>query len=301
MERALVLGIGFRDIFEYHRELPLSREERRTIREKLYECDSTYPRKGLDLSCIDSLRRPSMEMANVLTKIVRGKRLKKGDVVYLNFITDMQYGFYFWDGENIVLPERDERDGALSFHREYNYTAELFRIPSIFKIPSDFPLHYWRFSLFVGLSEYGDFSYDTSDINRSYELNELINMLVETGIIDVIANIIAEYLDFSLGECKIGFDQGNLRVYKDNQTDFHIIVEEEEGTMERFLRTGRCFSALRGEDCLSHCLRFTDSLFRIFEEDNERLGDFFDALVSHVSFHGEEAKTIYVSYHGRNS
>jgi len=48
MERALVLGIGFRDIFEYHRELPLSREERRTKREKLYECDSTYPRKGLD-------------------------------------------------------------------------------------------------------------------------------------------------------------------------------------------------------------------------------------------------------------
>ena len=68
--------------------------------------------------------------------------------------------------------------------------------------------------------------------------------------------------------------------------------------MQRFLRTGKCFSALREENGLSHCLKFTDGLFRIFEGDSEKLGNFFNALLNHVLEHGEEAKSIYVSYHG---
>ena len=223
--KAFILYISFKDILEHHRDLPLSQEERRIIREKLYEYDSTYPRKGLDLSCIDSLKRPSTEIANVLMKVINKKKvsLRKGDVLSLSFITDMQYGFYFWDGENIVMPERDEKDGNPSFHVEERYTADLFRIPSIFKIPRDFPVHYWELSLFVGLSEYGDFSYDTSDINNSQFLNEVGDTLVEMGIIAEIATIVMSYLNFSLEECKINEFANNLKIFKDKQTDFHVV------------------------------------------------------------------------------
>jgi hypothetical protein len=298
-ERASVLEISFRDIFEHHEELPLTQTERKAIREKLEEYNNDY-RRGLDLTFIQSLKRPSEKMTNVLTKVIKEKYLsdiRRGDVIRLCFITDMQYGYYFWDGEKIILPERDEIDGIPSFHIEDNYIAELFRVPSVFKIPKEFPLHYWRLSLFVGQSLYGDFSYDTSDINRSRTLSEVGDTLVEMGTIAEISTIIVGYLNFSLEECKINCDQSKLRIYKDPGTDFHIIVEDEKGTMERFLRTGRCFSAFRGEDCLSHCLKFTDNLFRIFDEDNERLGVFFGALQNHIQEHGEEAKSIYVSYH----
>lgn len=59
----------------------------------------------------------------------------RGDVIRPKFATTRQLGFYFYDGEKIILPETDgDRDA----------------VPSTFKVPYEFPITYWDDTGFMG-------------------------------------------------------------------------------------------------------------------------------------------------------
>lgn len=56
--------------------------------------------------------------------------LKRGDCVHLQFIGYRCYGTYFWDGTKVIPPEDEDSD--------------YYRVPSEFKIPTQFPLDCWN-------------------------------------------------------------------------------------------------------------------------------------------------------------
>jgi hypothetical protein len=53
----------------------------------------------------------------------------RGDIIYLNFISDIQDSFLFWDGHNLIR-------GDLNKNNKY-------KIPSQFRIFEEFPPNYW--------------------------------------------------------------------------------------------------------------------------------------------------------------
>jgi hypothetical protein len=208
----------------------------------------------------------SQEVTSVITKIMKERRRilpERGDYIFSNGSGVS----YFWDGQKAILPG-----------------GPVFCIPSEFKIPKEFPITYWdECRMIFGHSLFGDFCYDTSEIKKPIERENIFNILVDEGIYGDIAGIISEYLDFSLKEV---YDDPNFSavIFKDNETDFHIVLSYDKGkdgkerALSRFMETGRCYrfcTIFQDRDC--------DELSSI-----EKIRDYIDV-------NGDFSRCIYVN------
>jgi hypothetical protein len=65
----------------------------------------------------------------VMKRVKRPESVFRGDIIYLNFVSDNQDAFLFWDGHGLIRGDKNENGK--------------YKIPSEFKIFEEFPPHYW--------------------------------------------------------------------------------------------------------------------------------------------------------------
>jgi hypothetical protein len=220
----------------------------------------------IDLSnCFDC---ESQDTLDIVTKIIRKRHPKRGDIYKFAFLNgEEQGGYFFWDGEKAIPPEKNE-DG------------EYFIVPSQFKVPTDFPINHWNESGFTGFTT-DDLCYDTSDIKFSMENggknSGTITALTEVGFRRFIAKNIMEFLNYKLEEIFTSdLIQGAcLEVYYDNAQECHIIMfygeDEKKDTLAMFLKTGRCRSAEDWEEVAENSISDRKRLQNIIRKINNKI------------------------------
>jgi hypothetical protein len=65
----------------------------------------------------------------MMKRFKRSSSVFRGDIVYMNFVSDTQDAFLFWDGHGFIRGDKNENGK--------------YKIPTEFKIFEDFPPHYW--------------------------------------------------------------------------------------------------------------------------------------------------------------
>ncbi len=103
--------------------------------------------------------------ASILQRILvaRGADPRRGDAIRMQFVSYRCYGVYFYDGKQVILPEDEPSD--------------YFRVPSEFKVPTEFPIDYWEHTTFTGYSHTGDICFDVAIIKDMSELKPVKTMM----------------------------------------------------------------------------------------------------------------------------
>jgi hypothetical protein len=148
--------------------------------------------------------------------VSRNFTLIRGDTIRLQFIEYRCYGTFFYDGKNVIFPEKENSD--------------YFGVPSTFLIPTEFPIDYWNDCNFIGFSQYGDFCFDTKRIQSNWES---INWQeYKNGIVLSSTIFLDDNTDISIAIVN------NTITDKTTKEDKQKMLEK---TIRDFVNTGRCF------------------------------------------------------------
>jgi hypothetical protein len=116
MEASLIYVL-YKDIVPYLTELIETIPD-----EKLIEFDEAmriYEDEDIGIALIDSgiIEDESEAIADIITRIIKKRKFKpkKGDVFKLSFAEGHRKGIYFWNGEKIIPPVRENGKNKIPF------------------------------------------------------------------------------------------------------------------------------------------------------------------------------------------
>ncbi|AYV81160.1 MAG: hypothetical protein Harvfovirus19_5 [Harvfovirus sp.] len=102
----------------------------------------------IDFSHSTNFGLSSVVLAQIIDEILtkRNADLVRGDCISLQFVAYRGYGTYFYSGEKVICAADEDSDYE--------------RVPTEFKIPTEFSIDYWDDAGFTGYSHTGDFNFD---------------------------------------------------------------------------------------------------------------------------------------------
>ena len=159
--------------------------------------------------------------ADILHRILIARKadLRRGDAVRMQFVGYRCYGVYFFDGVKVILPEEENSD--------------YYHVPSVFKVPTEFPLNYWDECTFTGYSHVGDVCFDVASITAITPILPISTPKYDNG----------DYTAYTI-ECTFG--------------RWYLVVihsgDDEEDKIAKFRSSGLCWDVNR----LEHELGVTD-------------------------------------------
>jgi hypothetical protein len=189
----------------------------------------------LDFSHSTDLGLSSPVIASIVERILitRKANLVRGDCIRLQFIAYRGYGTYFYDGSHVITAEEEDSDYE--------------RIPSQFKIPTEFPVDYWNDTGFVGYCYTGDYNFDTQLLNQNLQFKHLyVNDCLSLMIADIEINNVKWYIFTA-------FESGAEKELTAKQLKFH------KKLFKQFLKDGKCHD-LDKLDCYTTCEELDEAL-----------------------------------------